>query len=976
MTAPVLPAHAAAEAYRVGQAKIAADAAAGVALAHKVMLNKADLNKGFTHYATVAAKIINASRANAAALGGAFYLQHREASGVLAAMPEIAWAPQVNPALLKTSLLVTGPVAVKRALSMGSTIEQALHTAEVKTAAAAYRHTANGGRVTIKGTLHRDEAALGWARVSDGRPCPFCAMLCSRGVVYKSATTAGISAKTGSSYHDNCGCFVVPIYSHDDPIPGLGPELEQLWEQAQREKDPGVSPFAAFRAAYNAKYPEGSNPSAAIAQAQLDAAKAEAAANRSALEAQLADEAEKAAREAEKIAKAAAEAAAEAERIATKAAGMDVPKPKPENLKLVGSAGGSHGAAIYEDIETGRKWVFKAQVDVMVDVDVATAKLAKRLGRPAADTYPFEMPDPHGYGSAKGSIQLMLTGGDAFPGPDHEKVDPEKLSAADLLALQKEHVLDWLFANHDAHKANFVRDADSQLAGIDKGQALKFFGRDKLDWNFFPNQHEPIYNTIYKAFAEGKNVTLLDPNEGELSIFIHSVMNLPDDDLKAMFRPYAEAAAARGWLLAGSHWKPGALEPQTLPVNDVEAFLDALVKRKNSLTTDFGELFYRAKAERTKIEQAQAEAEKKAKLEKKWKGKPKPQPPTEPDPPKVDGPQFFDGWLAKVTARYDALGTGKAFSASYNYTHVTAVIEQHDKSALDKLKAGKYVDDALYQEALDTMAKVEQAKATVLTDAGYKKALRSYRNLLTRYKRYVQEWREINGVTAKLEGLAGALRHSNYGDADKWARTNVHTPSGAAETALNVYSGNSYDAWNGVLRKNASTAVPAGPWEQYTKDADSGFSPLPQDVIVHRGTTFREFAFPDGSRIDYVPPPDPRELIGTVQSQHGYWSTSVGHRSAFFSKPVQLIIRLPAGHRAAYIRPISQFKSEMEMLVQRSTRYFIHDAYQRDGKWWFEVEVLPIDADPADFADADPMPLAEPDKIRPAQFSDEYDGVV
>ncbi|BCJ41666.1 hypothetical protein GCM10010168_53360 [Actinoplanes ianthinogenes] len=966
MTAPVLPAHAAAEAYRVGQAKIAADAAAAVALAHKVMLNKADLNKGFTHYATVAAKIINASRANAAALGGAFYLQHREASGVLAAMPEIAWAPQVNPALLKTSLLVTGPVAVKRALSMGSTIEQALHTAEVKTAAAAYRHTANGGRVTIKGTLHRDEAALGWARVSDGRPCPFCAMLCSRGVVYKSATTAGISAKTGSSYHDNCGCFVVPIYSHDDPIPGLGPELERLWEQAQREKDPGVSPFAAFRAAYNAKYPEGSNPSAAIAQAQLDAAKAEAAANRSALEAQLADEAEKAAREAEKIAKAAAEAAAEAERIATKAAGMDVPKPKPENLKLVGSAGGSHGAAIYEDTETGRKWVFKAQVDVMVDVDVATAKLAKRLGRPAADTYPFEMPDPHGYGSAKGSIQLMLTGGDAFPGPDHEKVDPEKLSAADLLALQKEHVLDWLFANHDAHKANFVRDADGHLAGIDKGQALKFFGRDKLDWNFFPNQHEPIYNTIYKAFAEGKEVTLLDPSQDELSIFIRSVMNLPDDDLKAMFRPYAEAAAARGWLLAGSHWKSGALEPQKLPTNDVDAFLDALVKRKNSLDADFAGLFHRAQTERIKVEKAKAEAEKLAKLEKKWKGKPKPTPPVEPAPPKVTHESFFAGWLFKVKARYDALGTGKKLEDSHNWKRIQAVIDDLDAVELDALLTRKYIDDALRDEALDLFAAVKSAKANALTDADYLKALKSFKNRSTRYKRYLAEWQQINGALPALRGLVDdVLRHFSFADGDAWARANVSTPTGTAKAALTRYSGSDYTPWNGTLRAKNSKDAPAGSWETPTKEADAGFSPVPTDVIVHRGTGFDEFAFPDGTRTAYLPPPDPRTLIGTVQTQAGYMSTSVGHRSAFFSKPVQMLIRLPAGHGGAYVEPYSKHPGEYEMLVQRQTSYFVHDVFQKDGKWWVEVEVIPMDADPADYNGLAPIPTPADKKILP-----------
>lgn len=703
MTAPVLPTHALAEAYRVGQAKIAADAAAAVGLAHKTMLTKSDLGKGFEHYVVVASKVINAARQNAAALGGGFYLAHRNASGVLGAMPEIAWAPLINPAQLHTSLLVTGPVAVKRALSMGSTIEQALKSAEVRTMGAAYRHTANGGRATIKGTILRDEAAIGWARVSDGRPCAFCAMLCSRGAVYESATTAGVS-EDGDKYHDNCGCFVVPVYTRNDPIPGLGPELATLWEQTQKDKAAGVSAFSAWRKAYGAKYPEGTNPSAAIAQAQLGAAKAEAAGNRAAYEAKLAEEAAKAQAEAEAAAKAAEEAAREAERIA--------------------------------------------------------AEEARKAAEEAA-----------------------------------------------------------------------------------------------------------------KAAAE-----------------------------KA------------------------------------------------------------AKKEAAKV--------------KKWLGKPKPKPPAKPEPPRVDEKRFFDPWLAKVTARYDALGTGKKLSASFNYSYVTEVIEQRSITALDYLKANKYVDDVLYQEALDTIAQVAAAKTNAVTDADYLKALKSYRNLSTRYKRYIAEWREVNGVTAaSLNGLAGALRHANYEEADSWWKAKVTTPSGKGHAAVNLYSGSSYVPWNEALRANKSKTPPSGPWQQHTIDADGAFSPLPENVIVHRGTAFNEFALPDGSRKAHLPPPDPRELIGTVQTQHGYWSTSVGHRSAFFSKPVQMIIRLPAGHRAAYIRPISQYPSEMEMLVQRETMFFIHDVYQRDGMWWVEVEVLPEDADPQDYASTDPIPTADADKVIPKQFSGEYGGL-
>ncbi|GAB1641756.1 ADP-ribosyltransferase [Krasilnikovia sp. MM14-A1259] len=958
MTAPVLPTHALTEAYRLKQAEIASHAAAAVALAHKTMLSKADLDQGFAHYATVAGKIINAARASAAAAGAAFYLAHRGAANVRAAMPQIAWAPQLDPAILHTSLLVTGPVAVKRAISMGATIDQALKSAEVKTAGAAYRHTANGGRATIKGTILRDEQALGWARVSDGRPCAFCAMLCSRGAVYESSTTAGLTEE-GDKYHDHCGCFVVPVYSPFDPLPGLGPELAQLWQVSTKGKG-GQAAVNAFRQAYDTKYPPGTNPSAAIADAQLAAAKSEAATNKANLDQKLAEDA---VREAEQAAKAAAEAAAAAERAATAAAGMDIPRPQPDNLTKVGSAAGSHGAVIYEDTQTGRKWVFKSQVDVMVDVDAATAKLAKRVGRPAADTYPFEID------GKSGSIQLMLPGGDAFPGSDSQKIDPEKLATADLLALQKEQVLDWLFANHDAHKSNFVRDADGQLAGIDKGQALKFFGRDRLDWTFHPNEHEPIYNTIYRAFAEGMNVALNDPTEGELSIFIRAVMDLPDDDLKAIFRPYAEDAARRGWLLAGSHWKPGALEPQKLKANDVEVFLDALVARKNRLDADFAALFHRAQTERVKVEEAAKEAAKLAALEKKWKGKPKPAAPTEPQPPKVSHDEHFAGWLFKVKARYTAHSGGKRLADSHNYKRVRAVIDSLDRDELDALLSRKYIDEALHAEALDLFEAIKAAKANATSDADYLKALRSYKNRRTRYRRYLAEWQQINGHSAALRGMTNnVLRHTSFAEGDAWAQANVSVPTGTAKAALRRYSGSDYTPWNAALRKNNSITSPSGTWEQPTQEADAGFSPMPADVIVHRGTGFDEFAFPNHGRTAYLPPPDPRELIGTVQTQAGYMSTSVGHRSAFFSKPVQMIIRLPAGHGGAYVNPYSQFKGEYEMLVQRQTSVFIHDVYQNaaSGKWFVEAEVLPMDTDPALFEGLEPHPTPADQKITPS----------
>lgn len=60
------------------------------------------------------------------------------------------------------------------------------------------------GRETVANSAKR------WRRVSDGNPCGWCAMLVSRGPVYRSEDRAGM----GRRYHTRCGCTAEPV---DDP---------------------------------------------------------------------------------------------------------------------------------------------------------------------------------------------------------------------------------------------------------------------------------------------------------------------------------------------------------------------------------------------------------------------------------------------------------------------------------------------------------------------------------------------------------------------------------------------------------------------------------------------------------------------------------------------------------------------------------------------------------------------------------------
>lgn len=248
--------------------------------------------------------------------------------------------------------------------------------------------------------------------------------------------------------------------------------------------------------------------------------------------------------------------------------------PDPAKLKPTGQKLGTHGAEVYTD-ENGQKWLVKKQAKMLNAADVGAADLAAAAGVPTAEVHQVTID------GKPASVQKMIDAKPAFGGK--KKIDPAKLTPAQVLELQKAQVLDWLTSNHDAHGGQFVEDADGNLVPIDKTQSFKHFGGDSLDPAYHPNaaygETEPVYNQMWKAYADGADISMNDPNSGELGAFIQQVQSMPDEDLKKMFRPYAEAAAAAGKLGLDSD------NP-----NNVDAFLDALVQRKNNLAKDFGKL--------------------------------------------------------------------------------------------------------------------------------------------------------------------------------------------------------------------------------------------------------------------------------------------------------------------------------------------------------------------------------------------------
>jgi hypothetical protein len=178
----------------------------------------------------------------------------------LVAVPPIVLAREISAEQLRTSLVVTGVASFKEAMrKQPLTPEQqqeALDVAGRRQAAAAIRHALNGGRETIDRTVQQDRRALGYARVTRETPCYFCAMLASRGPVFKASSFDESDPRFVGigdvKVHDSCSCALEPWFSEGAEWPGRAREFDQLWGSSTKGKS-GNEAVKAFRKAYEGR---------------------------------------------------------------------------------------------------------------------------------------------------------------------------------------------------------------------------------------------------------------------------------------------------------------------------------------------------------------------------------------------------------------------------------------------------------------------------------------------------------------------------------------------------------------------------------------------------------------------------------------------------------------------------------------------------------------------------------------------------
>lgn len=159
-------------------------------------------------------------------------------------IPEIDW--RVHDAAGRLALKITGPQEIKTQIAKGIKPEAARERALVTSSGSASRQVLTGGRTAVLTAVQADPRAVGWARVGDGSPCSFCAMLIGRGPTYKTEQSAGFKA------HDHCGCVPSPIFSRNAAWPAGSRAIRAFYDRATAEFS-GTDKIRAFRRAWEAR---------------------------------------------------------------------------------------------------------------------------------------------------------------------------------------------------------------------------------------------------------------------------------------------------------------------------------------------------------------------------------------------------------------------------------------------------------------------------------------------------------------------------------------------------------------------------------------------------------------------------------------------------------------------------------------------------------------------------------------------------
>lgn len=227
-----------------------------------------------------------------------------------------------------------------------------------------------------------------------------------------------------------------------------------------------------------------------------------------------------------------------------------------QELRLVNTGRATMGGtkAMYEFDENGsqRQWLYKEATNCIGmakpsgAVVTAEAYLLQRQlrGQLSIPAYCVRV-DGEVVGSIQQKMQRAAGGVNLFEWQAQEDLTVNAPSAITMHDLMNEHTLDWVLCNFDTKGENFINQAGGHVISFDKEASFNKLldaGSRVMSYTYKPHSNDTIYNTMFRAYAEGKLDLDLYANEAS----IQSIEAQDPQHYAEMFRGTLDAKYKKG----------------------------------------------------------------------------------------------------------------------------------------------------------------------------------------------------------------------------------------------------------------------------------------------------------------------------------------------------------------------------------------------------------------------------------------------